>query len=126
MSFKRITEKLVEGVLMFSSWISSLAVLLIVVFLFREGFSLFRTSPLENNNTIVVNKENPVSKLNAEQIKNIFDQNITNWKQLGGKDDSIIIFTINNLSDYFSEEEAGAEFEFLPDKLNALVDSNPS
>ncbi len=126
MSIKRIIEKIIEGALMISSGISSLAVLLIVIFLFREGFSLFSTSPLENHNTIVVNKANPVSKLNATQIKAIFDQEITNWKELGGNNDSIILFTINDLSNYFSDEEVGAEFEFLPDKLNALVDSNPT
>ncbi|MBK7572436.1 MAG: phosphate ABC transporter permease subunit PstC [Bacteroidetes bacterium] len=123
---KRIIEKIIEGALMISSGISSLAVLLIVIFLFREGFSLFSTSPLENKNIIVVNKTNPVSKLNAGQIKAIFDQEITNWKDLGGNNDSIILFTINDISNYFSDEEVGAEFEFLPDKLNALVDSNPT
>ena len=102
---------------MISSSISSLAVLLIVVFLFREGFSLFNTSPLENHNVIVVNKSNPVNNLNASQIKSIFDQEITNWKDVGGKDDSIVLFTINDLSNYFSDEEVGAEFEFLPEKL---------
>ena len=126
MSIKRIIEKIIEGALMISSGISSLAVLLIVIFLFREGLSLFSTSPLENKNIIVVNKTNPVSKLNAGQIKAIFDQEITNWKDLGGNNDSIILFTINDISNYFSDEEVGAEFEFLPDKLNALVDSNPT
>jgi len=126
MRIKRLIEKIIEGALMISSSISTLAVLLIVVFLFREGFSLFNTSPLENHNVIVVNKSNPVNNLNASQIKAIFDQEITNWKVLGGKDDSIILFTINDLSNYFSDEEVGAEFEFLPEKLNTLVDSNPT
>lgn len=126
MSIKRIFEKIVEGLLMISSGITSLIVLLIVIFLFREGFSLFNTTPLENHNVIVVNKANPVSNLNALEIKNIFDQKITNWNAVGGKKDSIIIFSINDLSNYFSEEEVGAEFEFLPEKLNRLVDSIPN
>jgi phosphate transport system permease protein len=126
MKLKRLIEKLIEGALMLSSSVSSLAVLLIVVFLFREGFSLFNTSPLENHNVIVVNKSNPVNNLNATQIKSIFDQEITNWKDLGGKDDSIILFTLNDLPNYFSDEEVGAEFEYLPEKLNTLVDSNPT
>lgn len=126
MSIKRFIEKIIEGLLLISSGISSLIVLLIVIFLFREGFSLFSTSPLEHHNTIVVNKNNPVSKLNAAQIKDIFDQEITNWKDVGGNNDSIILFTINDLSNYYSDEEVGANFEFLPDKLNALVDSNPT
>ena len=126
MSIKRIFEKIVEGLLMISSGITSLIVLLIVIFLFREGFSLFNTTPLENHNVIVVNKANPVSNLNALEIKDIFDQKITNWNAVGGKKDSIIIFSINDFSNYFSEEEVGAEFEYLPEKLNSLVDSIPN
>ena len=71
--------------MLISSSISSLTVLLIVIFLFKEGFSLFNTSPIENKNMIVVNKENPVDKLTTIQIKVIFDQQITNWKSVGGK-----------------------------------------
>lgn len=110
---------------MLSSSISAFTVLLIIIFLFREGFSLFNTSPLENHNTIVVNSANPVTKLNALQIKDIFDQHITNWKEIGGKNDSIILLTINDLSNYFSDEEIGENFEYLPRKLDSLVAATP-
>lgn len=125
MKIKRLLEKIVEGFLMISSGVSSLIVMLIVIFLFREGFSLFTTSPLEDHNVIVVNKNNPVNHLNAVKIKDIFDQKITNWKDLAGKNDSIIIFRFNDLSNYFSDEEVGENFEYLPEKLNLLVDSIP-
>jgi phosphate transport system permease protein len=124
-SFKRFLEKLVEGVLMMSSSISALTVFLIILFLFREGFALFNTSPLENHNVIAVNKDNPVENLSALQIKDIFDQHITNWQAAGGKNDTIILFTINDLSNYFSDEEVGENFEFLPHKLDSLVASMP-
>lgn len=126
MTLKRFIEKLIEGMLMISSSISALAVLLIVLFLFKEGFSLFSTSPLENHNVIVVSKGNPVEKLTAPQIKDIFDQKITNWQTVGGKNDTIILFTINDVSNYFSEEEIGENFEYLPEKLSRLTDSIPS
>lgn len=126
MKIKRLLEKIVEGFLMISSGVSSLIVMLIVIFLFREGFSLFTTSPLQDQNVIVVNNNNPVNHLNAVKIKDIFDQKITNWKELGGKNDSIIIFRFNDLSNYFSDEEVGENFEYLPEKLNLLVDSIPS
>lgn len=125
MTLKKIKEKTVEGILLISSSVSSLAVLLIVVFLFKEGFSLFNTSPVENHNVIVVNQTNPVRHLKAVELKDIFDQKITNWKSLGGKDDTIITFTINDLSNYFSDEEIGENFEYLPAKLSRLVDSIP-
>ncbi|MFN8143207.1 MAG: phosphate ABC transporter permease subunit PstC [Bacteroidia bacterium] len=111
---------------MISGSITTLTVLLIVIFLFREGLGLFTTSPLENRNVIVVNKNNPIEHLTARQIKEIFDQQITNWKDVGGKNDTIILFTINDLSTYFSDEEIGENFEYLPEKLNTLVDSIPN
>lgn len=109
-----------------SGSLTTITVLLIVIFLFREGLGLFTTSPLENHNVIVVNKNNPVEHLTATQIKHIFDQQITNWKDLGGKNDTILLFTINDLTAYFSEEEIGENFEYLPEKLNTLVDSIPN
>jgi phosphate transport system permease protein len=111
---------------MLSGTVTSFTVLLIVVFLFREGLSLFNTSPLEHNNIIVVNTTNPVEQLSAEQIKNIFDDKISNWKELGGKNEPIITFTINDLETYFTEEEIGPNFEHLPERLNFLVDSIPN
>ena len=123
--FKRFIEKLIEGVLLISSSVSALTVLLIILFLFREGFSLFNTSPLESQNIIVVNKENPVKQLSALQIKDIFDQNITHWNSVGGKNDSIIVLTINDISAYFSEEEMGENYKFLPAKLDSLVANTP-
>jgi phosphate transport system permease protein len=123
--FKRFRERFIEGLLFLSGNISSLTVILITIFLFKEGFSLFNTSPLENHNVVVTNKNIPINKLTAAQIKDIFDQNITNWNQLGGSNDTIILFTINDLSMYISDEEVGAEFEFLPRKLDSLVTANP-
>jgi phosphate transport system permease protein len=122
---KRFFDKLMEGVLMLSSSLSALIVLLIILFLFSEGVSLFNTSPLENENVIVVNKNNPVEKLTARQLKDIFDQNTTHWNSVGGKNDSIILLTINDITSYFSEEEIGADFEFLPAKLDSLVAITP-
>ena len=117
---------MIEGILMISGTVTSFTVLLIVVFLFREGLSLFNTSPLEHHNVIVVNSKNPIEHLTATEIKNIFDGNIENWRELKGNDEPIITFTINNLSEYFSDDEIGPDFEFLPEKLNLLVDSIPN
>lgn len=39
-----------------------------------------------------VNQKNPVDSLELEQIKNIYTGKITNWKEVGGKDESIRAF----------------------------------
>jgi phosphate transport system permease protein len=122
---KRVFEKIIEGILMLSGSLSSLTVLLIVIFLFKEGLSLFNTSPIENKNVLVVNAGNPVNDLKASQIKEIFDQEYRNWNQVGGKNDSIILLTINDISNYVSEEEIGENFEFLPHKIDSILQANP-
>lgn len=42
-----------------------------------------------------VNKDNPVDELTEEQIKGIYSGKITNWKEVGGKDEKIIAFQRN-------------------------------
>jgi len=122
---KRFLEKIIHGILMLSSSVTTLILLMIVIFLFGEGLSLFKESPMQKGDVILLNRNNPVSRLKAEQIKNIFDQNITNWKDIGGKNDSIVLLTINDLSTYFSDEELGPTLEHLPHKLDSLIDASP-
>lgn len=123
--FRKIFEKFIEGVLFSSSTITSFAVILIIVFLFREGIGLFHSSPLEKNFVITVSKQNPVKELNATQVKAIFNQDITNWSKVGGINDSIILFTTNDITSYYAEEELGPNLEFLPKKLNDFIVSHP-
>ncbi len=42
---------------------------------------------------VIVNKGNPVKKLSKEQLKGIFSGKLVNWKDVGGKDGEIIIFS---------------------------------
>lgn len=40
---------------------------------------------------VLIQKDNPVSKLTKEQLKGIFTGKITNWKDVGGKDVPIVV-----------------------------------
>ena len=46
----------------------------------KEGFVFF------------VNEENPIDNLSIQQIKDIYSGRITNWKEVGGKNEKIIAF----------------------------------
>lgn len=124
-SIKRLVEKISESILFISSTVTTLAVLLIVVFLFKEGLGVFSQSPIEEGQTVVINKQNPINHVASADLKNIFDQNITNWKKIGGKDDSIILFRMDDISNYFTDEQLGDTFQFVPQCLSRLVDSIP-
>ena len=58
--YRRIYEKIVTGILFSSSTITSLTVILIVVFLFREGIGLFNSTPTEKKYVIAVSRQNTI------------------------------------------------------------------
>lgn len=110
---------------MLSGTVTTLTVFLIVIFLFKEGLGLFNESPVINKNVIVVNNSNPVRELKSLQIKDIYDGHITNWKQVGGLDDTIITFSLNDISMYYSEEYLAEHMNDMPSLLSHIVDSMP-
>lgn len=121
----KIIEKGIETVLFGSSLTTSITVILIIVFLFSEGIGLFFSKPIEKDSVIGISKQNTVNELSSKELNQIFNQDITNWKEYGGKNDSIILLSINNLSEYYTEEELGASFEFIPAKVNDFVEKHP-
>lgn len=123
--FKRFRENLVKGILFLSSTVTTLTVLLIVVFLFKEGFGLFGHSPAEEGFVIATNTTNPVKHIASADIKNIFDEKITNWRQVGGKDEPIVVFRVDDIGNYFTDEQIGANFEHLPQCINSLMAKTP-
>ena len=121
--YKKVFEKIIEGILALSGSITSLAVILIVVFLFKEGLGLFKRSPIADGFVLVVNKTNPVDNLNAATLKMIFDQEVTNWGKVGGKQDSIILFHLEDINSIYTEAQIGENLENLPKLLSNVTDS---
>lgn len=111
---------------MLSGTTTSLTVILIVFFLFKEGVAVFNKNTIEEGYVLAINKANPINNLNPGQIKKIFDQEITNWKDVGGNNDSIILFRMEDITNYYTEEQIGAEFENLPICISQVIDSIPN
>jgi len=42
---------------------------------------------------VIVNKDNPVTKLSIDQLADIFTGKVTNWKAVGGKDGEIVVLS---------------------------------
>jgi phosphate transport system permease protein len=119
--YRKYGEKIIEGVLFSSSTITSLTVILIIIFLFREGIGLFSSKPVDKGYVFALNINNPVKELSAKQLKDIFNQDITNWKDVGGNNDTITLLTINEIPRYFTEEEMGPDMKNLPGLINKLI-----
>jgi phosphate transport system permease protein len=125
MKVKRFLEKLVEGALLISGSVTSITILLIVLFLFKEAAGLFNSPVIEEGYVLAMNKSNPVKKLTSYQIKEIFDAEITNWDEIGGKEEPIEVVRLSDLTKYYTEEELGAEFENIPAKASELTAKHP-
>lgn len=124
--YKKFSERFIEGLLMLSSSITTLTVILIVIFLFKEGLGVFDQKPVENGYIIAVNKANPLNEISSAQIKNLYDQKITRWNEIGGKPDSVFLFRMEDISNFYSEDQIGSNFENLPKCLSRVIDSIPN
>ncbi len=74
---------------------------------------------------VIVNPANPVSKLTTDQLAGIFTGRISNWKEIGGKDEKIVILSreVNSGTHvYFKEHilrkgDPNGKEEFAPGAL---------
>ena len=122
---KRFMEKAVRWLLTASGFVTSLVILLIIGFLFTEGAGLFREKVIEEGYVLALHKDNPVRKMDAAQIKAVFDEDVTNWKELGGPDLPITAFRLEDMDKYFTEEELGEQYENAPEMIAALIGEHP-
>lgn len=58
--------------------------------------------------SVYVNSRNSISDLTVEQLKNIFAGKVTNWKQLGGPDSPVVLY---------SRENSSGTYEFFKDHV---------
>lgn len=119
---KKVFEKIVEGILACSGFVTSLTIVLIVLFLFSEAVGLFNSRVIEEGYVLALNKDNKVSELTPVQIKDIFDEEITNWQEVGGENLPIRLFRLEDVTRYYTEEQLGASYENVGACITDLVE----
>lgn len=123
---KRIIETIIEKILTVSGAITSIAILLIIIFLFKEGLGLFNSPSVEKGYCLYVNSKNTVDYLTVTEIKQIFDSEIINWKDFGGSNQEIMIFRFEEIFNIYSDEELGEDYSLLAEKLGDFIIQNPN
>ena len=118
---RKIVERIAAGIITCSGFLTSIVILLIVVFLFSEGLGLFSSKTIEEGYSLVVNKANPVEDLDARQIKEIFDEDITEWKDVGGTGGKIRLLRFDDMESLFSRERLGENYEHAEACLDSLI-----
>lgn len=72
----------------------------------RDSGEKLNLTPIGKDGFIFfVNKDNPVSSLTTDQIQKIYSGDITNWREVGGKNEKIVAYQRN--------EDSGSQTEFL-------------
>ena len=124
---RKFFEKIVEGGFLISGSVTSFAILLIIFFLFKEASGLFNSPVVEDGYVVAVHEDNSVRHLSAETLMAIFDEEVTSWKDVKNAsiDADILVFRFSDLIHYYTEEELGSEFEYVPEKLSELVANQP-
>jgi phosphate transport system permease protein len=117
---------MVEGLLTLSGGVTSLAILLIIIFLFKEGLGLFNSPNVEKGYSLCVNSSNEIVRLNPLQIKNIFDYEVSNWQEVGGADEEIMPFRFDEIFSQYSDEELGEDYALLPQRLSEVIAKHPN
>lgn len=118
---KKFSNFTIKSLLIFSGAFAGITILFISIFLFKEGLGFFKKPAVEEGYSLFVNSKNKVEDFDSKKIKEIFDHEITNWNELGGEDVEILLFRMDNIFDYYSDEELGEEYEFLAEKLAEVI-----
>lgn len=124
-SSRQVSTWLMEALIRTSGWATSAAVLLIIVFLFREGLDLTGSKPLTEDLVLAVRNDNPVKRLTAREVRALHEKDIKNWKELGGVDAPVVLFNLNNVDKFASEQVLGEHFERLPVVVDSIAQQHP-
>ena len=109
---KKLFEKIVEGILACSGFVTSITIVLIILFLFSEALGLFNSRVIEEGYVLALNKD-------------VFDEEITNWNEVGGQDMPIRLFRLEDITQYYTEEELGPSYEHAGARITELVERTP-
>lgn len=124
--FRKILDKTIEWLLTLSGVVTTITILLISVFLFKEGIGLFHSPAVEEGYGLYTNSKNAVTHISPQEIKGVFDDEIVNWQALGGADEEIKVFRIDDVFDIIPENELGENYELLSQKLSEIIAANES
>ena len=81
---------------------------------------------IEEGYVLALNKENRVGELTPAQIKDVFDEELTNWNEVGGEDLPIRLFRLEDITQYYTEEQLGASYENAGACITELVERTPA
>ncbi|MGL4343906.1 MAG: phosphate ABC transporter substrate-binding protein [Cellulosilyticaceae bacterium] len=85
----------------------------------EKAWNLTETTIAYDGIVTITNPNNPIKNLTTEQVKGIFDGTITNWSEVGGADEQIIVVTREDGSGTRSAFEEILDLKIAPTAIVA-------
>lgn len=96
---RQVKDRLVRRGLLLAALSSSVVILLITIFLFKEGATLFWQSPVEFGFVIVTHPGVHIKGLSASDLMEIKERRTRNWRAFEGPDQRIVLLSYDDLED---------------------------
>jgi phosphate transport system permease protein len=126
---RRWIEKIIEKILALSGTVTTVVILLMVIFLFKEGFGLFQSPVVEKGYALCINSVNPVEHIGSSDIKKIYNGVIEDWSEISSYKEKykgkIVPFRFDDIFKRYSDEELGSNYEHLSEKLGEVIAETP-
>lgn len=124
--YRKYIELLVEYILRGSGAVTSITIILIALFLFTEGAGLFRAPAVEEGYSLYTHASNPVREISHQDIRRIFDRELTEWSELDKRaTGEILILRIDDIFEHYTMEDIGDDYSGLSRCVGDFIDSHP-
>ena len=111
-----------RGALLVSALVSSVVILLIIGFLFKEGFGLFGKSPVEEGLVVLVHPASGVESVTPEQVRGLMDQTLVDLSEVGGDPFRVTPLDYDDLDD--DQESLVALIADTPGGIGAVFEED--
>lgn len=89
---KKLAEGVFQGIVLVAALASILFLFAIIISIFYQGAPVFAKVG-KHNVEIIVHKDNPVTTVSRKTIQKIYTGEINNWKEIGGNDAPITVYS---------------------------------
>src|SRR5262245_24426151 len=116
---RKLTERFMKSLLFMAALSSSIVIVLIILFLFKEGAGLMGQRPLQFGQVIVAHPSTGIRRLEPAQIRGLAEEKFTDAGQLGGTPGPLHYLTYDDLDAIHAGRADSAEVDSSGTSMSA-------
>jgi phosphate transport system permease protein len=122
---RKLTERFMKSVLFIAALSSSVVIVLIILFLFKEGSGLIGERPLAFGQVLVAHPSAGIRKLDPAQIRAIAEKKVIDWAAVGGRPGPVRYLNYDDLDALAVGHPDSADTAKPSERLVDLVAATP-